>query len=150
MSRPQQPQPGQQPPNGYGQQDHEQRRAYAERPTGAPVVTERRRREPAPRARRRVWPWVLLAVIMIPFLGFAACTALVGGAVSSMDQARQCGTVAIGQSFTHKSGLTLSAAGPTPYQSDNEFIVSAREKGVRVGRDHLHGTDKPVGATLSP
>jgi hypothetical protein len=38
---------------------------------------------PAPQKRRRVWPWVLLGIFMAPILGFVACTAMVGGAVSA-------------------------------------------------------------------
>lgn len=35
-----------------------------------------------PPKRRRVWPWVLLGVVLVPILGFVACTAAVGKAVS--------------------------------------------------------------------
>lgn len=36
---------------------------------------------PAPR-KRKVWPWVLAAVVLLPILAFAACTAIVGGAIT--------------------------------------------------------------------
>lgn len=102
----------------------------------------------APPRRRRVWPWVLLAVFLVPILGFAACTALVGGAVSAVDQARQGGTVAIGETFTYQDGLALSVAAPAPYEADNEFIIGAGEQGYEATVTVTNGTDAPVGASL--
>lgn len=102
----------------------------------------------APPRRRKVWPWVLLAVILVPVLAFGACAALVGGAVSAVDQARQGGTVALGETFTYQDGLALSAAVPTPYDAGNEFIVADNETAYESVITVVNGTDSPVGASL--
>lgn len=102
---------------------------------------------PAPR-RRRVWPWVLLGAVLVPILGFVACTAMVGGAISAVDQARQGGTVAIGETYTYQGGLALSVAAPTPYDADNEFIVGPGEQGYEATVTVTNGTDAPIGAAL--
>lgn len=101
-----------------------------------------------PQKRRRIWPWVLLAVVMVPILGFVACTALVGGAVNAVDQARQGGTVAIGETFTYQSGLSLSVSQPAPYDAGNEFIVGPDEDAYEATVTVVNGSDAPVGATL--
>jgi len=91
---------------------------------------------------------VLLAVALVPLLGFAACTALVGGAISAVDQARQGGTVTIGETFTYDSGLAITTAAPTPYDAGNEFIVAPGEQAYEVLVTVTNGTPNPVGATL--
>ncbi len=101
-----------------------------------------------PPKRRKVWPWVLLAAVMIPILGFVACAALVGTAVNQVEENRQGGTVAIGETFTYKSGLAITVAQPTPYDADNEFIVSDKETGYEATVTVVNGTDKSVGAVL--
>lgn len=101
-----------------------------------------------PPKRRRVWPWVLLAVFLVPILGFAACTALVGGAISAVDQQRQGGTVQIGETFTYASGLSLTVSAPAPYDADNEFIIGEGEQGYEVSVTIVNGTAQPVGASL--
>lgn len=102
---------------------------------------------PAPK-RRKVWPWVLPGIVMVPVLGFVACTALVGGAISAVDAARQGGTVAIGETFTYASGLSLTVAPPTPYEPENQFEVSSGEQAFETVVTVVNGTDKPVSATL--
>jgi hypothetical protein len=103
---------------------------------------------PAPKARRRVWPWVLLVVVMLPILGFIGCTALVGGAISAVDQARKGGTVQIGETFTYASGLALTVAAPKPYQPKNEFEVGRDEQAFEAAVTVTNGSDRAVSATL--
>lgn len=98
--------------------------------------------------RRRVWPWVLLAVVLVPILGFAACTALIGGAVSAVDDARKGGTVAIGETFTYASGLALTVAAPAPYTPDNEFEVPTGQIAFEAPVTIVNGSDQPVSAAL--
>lgn len=101
-----------------------------------------------PKARRRVWPWLLLGLVMVPVLLFVACTALVGGAISSVDKAREGGTVAIGETFTYASGVGITVAPPTPYTSDNQFEVAAGETAFEAAVTVVNGSDKPVSASL--
>ncbi len=98
--------------------------------------------------RRRIWPWVLLALVLVPVLFFVACTAFVGTAVNSVDQARKGGTVKIGDTFTYASGLALSVSAPKPYKSSNPYIIDKGEAGYEVTVTIRNGTNKPVGATL--
>lgn len=117
---------------------------YAQQPQPYPQPYAQR---PAPK-RRRVWPWVLLAVVLVPILGFAGCTALLAGGVAAVDQARKGGTVGLGETFTYQSGLALSVAVPTPYKSDNQFDIGRGEVGYEATVTITNGTDKPVGAAL--
>lgn len=138
MTYPQQPgRPGQHPDQQPGYDD----RRYDD-PRYAPPP-------PAAKKRRRVWPWVLLAVVMTPILGFAACAALFAGGVAAVDQARQGGTVAIGETFTYQSGLALTVSQPVPYDADNEFIIAAGEQGYESTVTITNGTDQPVGSALT-
>ena len=133
---------------GYGPQyGAQQYGGFDDGPGYPPQQQGRRAPEPAPR-RRRVWPWVLLAVFLVPILGFAACTAMVGGAISAVDQARQGGTVAIGETYTYQGGLALSVAQPSPYNADNEFLVGAGQQGYEALVTVTNGTDAPVAASL--
>ena len=109
-------------------------------PTPQVVVVERK--------RRRIWPWVLLALVLIPVLLFAACTALVGGAVKSVDDARKGGTVNIGQTFSYASGLALTVSAPEPFTESNPYIVSRDEAAYEVTVTIKNGTKDPVGAAL--
>jgi hypothetical protein len=103
----------------------------------------------APRKKRKVWPWVLLAIVMIPILGFVACTALVGVGVKAVDDARQGGTVKLGETFTYASGLAITASQPTPYDAGNEFIVDpSKEDAYEVTVSITNGTKDPVSASL--
>jgi hypothetical protein len=121
----------------YGQQQPPQH--YQQQHTQHPA--------PAPK-RRRVWPWVLLAVVLVPIIGFAGCTALLAGGVAAVDQARKGGTVGLGETFTYQSGLALTVAVPTPYKSDNQFDIGRGEVGYEATITITNGTDKPVGAAL--
>ncbi|WP_214367070.1 hypothetical protein [Pseudonocardia sp. H11422] len=116
------------PPQGYGYQQ-----GYA---------------PPPPPKKRKVWPWVLLAVFMVPVLFFVACSALVGGAVKAVDDARAGGTVAIGEEFSYASGLKIAVTQPQPHSVDNEFIVGPNETAYEATVTVTNGTDQPVGAAL--
>ena len=70
------------------------------------------------------------------------------GGVAAVDQARQGGTIAIGETFTDQSGLALSVSAPAPYDAGNEFIVGADEQAYEVSVTIVNGTDRPVGAVL--
>lgn len=103
---------------------------------------------PPPRRKRRVWPWVLLGVVLVPILVIAACTALLSAGISGVEQARQGGTVAIGETFTYQSGLALTVSAPTPYTPSNEFVVPDGQTAYEVTVSAVNGTPNPVGATL--
>ena len=98
--------------------------------------------------RRRIWPWVLLAFALVPVLFFVACTAFVGTAVNSVDQARKGGSVQIGDTFTYASGLAIAVSAPKPYKSSNPYIVGKSEAGYEATVTIRNGTKNPVGATL--
>jgi hypothetical protein len=121
------------PSGSYGQQPHMQQ-PYAQ--------------PPPPPKRRKVWPWVLLAVVLIPILGFVACTAMVGAGIKAVDDARKGGTVQIGETFTYASGLAITVAQPEPYDAGNEFIVGDNEAGYEATVTVVNGTKDPVGASL--
>lgn len=101
-----------------------------------------------PQKKRKVWPWVLLAVVMVPILGFVGCMALVGAGAKAVDDAREGGTVKLGESFTYKSGLGLAVSTPEPVDVNNEFIVAAGEKAYEVTVTVTNGTKDAVGASL--
>ena len=69
---PQQPY-GQQPQQPYGQQP----------PQGYPAQYGQPYQPPK---KKKKWPWILLAIFVVLIAGFAGCTALVGGAVNSIDE----------------------------------------------------------------
>lgn len=102
----------------------------------------------APPKKRKVWPWVLLAVVLIPVLGLVGCVALLGAGVSAVDQARQGGTVKIGETFTYASGLAITVSAPEKYTSSNEFVVSPGNDAYEVTVTINNGTPSPVGAVL--
>ena len=104
--------------------------------------------QPPPKKRRKVWPWVLLAVVMVPILGFVACTAMLGAGVKAVDDARQGGTVKIGETFTYASGLAITVSAPKAYDADNEYVVGKNEKAYEVTVSVVNGTKDPVGASV--
>lgn len=135
-------QPRYQAPQAYPQQPGGGYPPHGQQQWGPPPAP------PAPARRRRVWPWVLLGAVLVPILGFVACTAMVGGAISAVDQQRQGGTVAIGETFTYASGLALTVALPVPYDAGNEFIIGADEQGYEAAVTITNGTDRAVDAVL--
>jgi hypothetical protein len=98
--------------------------------------------------KRKVWPWVVLAAVLVPIIGFAACTAVLGAGATAVDNARKGGTVAIGETFTYASGLALTVSEPKPYDPSNEFVVSPGNEAYEVTVTITNGTDNPVGAAL--
>lgn len=101
-----------------------------------------------PPKRRRVWPWVLLAALLVPILGFVACTAVLGAGISAVDNARKGGTVAIGETFTYASGLAITVSAPQRYTPSNEFMVTRGNEAYEVTVTIHNGTPNPVGAVL--
>ncbi len=68
---------------------------------------------------------------------------------SAVQDQRAGGTVALGGSFTYRSGLALAVSVPVPHQVGNEFIVDPdTEEAFAVTVRVTNGTDEPVGAAL--
>ena len=124
------------PPSGQYQQPNQS--------FGPPPHTYQQQ-APAPK-RRKVWPWVLLAVVLVPILGFVACTALVGGAVKAVDDARQGGTVEIGQSFTYAGGIGLATSPLKSYKPSNPYSLQQGEVAYETTVTVTNGTKDPIGA----
>lgn len=101
-----------------------------------------------PPKKRRIWPWVLLAVVLIPVVFFVACTAMVGGAVNAVNDARQGGTVNIGETFTYQSGLAITVAAPAVYKPKNQFEVGDGFEAFEAPITVTNGTQAPVGVAL--
>jgi hypothetical protein len=82
---------------------------------------------PPPQKRRRVWPWVLLGAVLVPILGFVACTAMVGGAVSAASGPAtiryeisgdgQAGNV----TYSTESGVSQEANAALPWTKTAEY-----------------------------
>ncbi|HZZ48907.1 MAG TPA: hypothetical protein VFE65_18665 [Pseudonocardia sp.] len=104
---------------------------------------------PAPqRRKRRVWPWVLLGIVLTPILLFSACAALFVGAATSFDASRQGGTVPLGQTFTYPSGVAITVTAPTGFAVDNPFIVTKKEQAYVSTVTVHNGSKNPVGTAL--
>ncbi|MFR9807417.1 hypothetical protein ACL02T_34775 [Pseudonocardia sp. RS010] len=104
-------------------------------------------RQQAPKKRKK-WPWIVGALVLVPILAFAGCTALVGGAISAVDSAREGGSVGLNDTYTYASGVAVSASTPQPYSSDNPYIVGSGEQGWESTVTITNGSKNPVGATL--
>ncbi|MET3959818.1 hypothetical protein ABIE52_006753 [Rhodococcus sp. OAS809] len=76
---PQQPY-GQQPQQPYGQQP-QQPYGQPQQPGYAPYA-----QQPLPPQKKKKWPWILLAIVVVFIALVAGCTALVGGAINSVDE----------------------------------------------------------------
>jgi hypothetical protein len=85
---------------------------------------------------------------MVPVLGFVACTAILGAGVMAIDDARQGGTVKIGETFTYASGIALTVSQPKPFDANNALIVGSEEKAYEVVVTVTNGTENPVGSAL--
>lgn len=141
----QQPQPQQygqqwapqQPSQGFGFAPQNGRPQH---PTNAPVSLRPK--------KRKKWPWIVGALVLLPILMIGGCMAMLGGAVSAVDSARQGGTANLGETLTYQSGLTLSASVPAPWKSDNQFDIAAGEQGYESTVTITNGTKDAVGASL--
>lgn len=116
-----------------------QRRAHQ---VGAPP-----RRRPEPR-RRSKWPIVVVCVLLVPLLGLGACVALIGTGVQAVDNARQGGTVALGQSFRYASGVELAVTEPSSYTAPNEFAVQRGNVAYEATVTITNGTSRAMSAAL--
>lgn len=73
----------QQPQQPYGQQPPQQ--PYGQQPPqGYPAQYGQPPYEPP--KKKKKWPWILLAIFVVLIALFAGCTALVGGAINSVDE----------------------------------------------------------------
>lgn len=171
MTYPNQPRSGSQQPH-YGQQPHQgqqpgpsrqqaQPQQYVQQwaPQQAPqqqfgfVPQQQAYAQPAPVAqqpakKRKKWPWIVGALVLIPILLMGGCMALLGGAVNAVDEARKGGTAEVGQTLTYASGLGISASTPTQWKPDNAFEVSNNEQAYESIVTITNGTGDPVGAAL--
>lgn len=82
--RPQRPHPQQTPRPPYPPQRPGQRPPPPPQAPYQRPVPQQYAPPPAPARRRRVWPWVLLGMVLVPVLGFVGCAALLGGAASQV------------------------------------------------------------------
>ncbi|OYD60805.1 MmpS family transport accessory protein [Rhodococcus sp. OK302] len=57
--------------------------AYGQQPQGQPPQYGQPYQPPQ---KKKKWPWILLAIFVVFIALFAGCTALVGGAISSVDE----------------------------------------------------------------
>jgi hypothetical protein len=131
------------PPGQYGSgQNPYPQQQYAPLPYGQQQPVK-------PPKRRRVWPWILLAVVLIPVLVIAGCSALFVGGVSAVQDQRQGGTVAIGQTFTYKDGVAVTVADIKPYQPTNPYVIDATESAYQGTLTLVNGTKTPLGAALT-
>jgi hypothetical protein len=144
--QPYQPYPPQQP--GWQQspvgQNNGGYRQYAgggyQQPTGQQYAPPQP--PPAPK-RRRVWPWVLLAVVLIPVLIVAGCSALFVGGVSAVQDQRAGGALPIGQTFTYKDGTALTVADLGSYRSPNPYSVAKGELAFQGTVTVMNGSKNP-------
>jgi hypothetical protein len=120
--------------------------SHAAHTTSAPSGASRRAAAPPP--RRKVWPWVVLALVLVSILGFVAYTALLGAGVKAVDDARAGGQVAIGETFTYQSGLAIAVSEPKPYRGANQFEVSPGNEAYEVAVTIANGTHDPVSLAL--
>lgn len=141
-----QPQPPQQ--SGY-RQPYPPQQAYqyppnphSQHPTNMPTYL------PPSKPKRKKWPWIVGALVLVPILMVGGCMALLGGAVSAVDQARKGGTVNLGEAYTYASGVKVSASVPKQDNPGNQFIVAKDEQGFVSTVTVTNGTDKAVAAAL--
>ncbi|MCO1657325.1 hypothetical protein [Pseudonocardia humida] len=111
---------------------------------------QRRARPIAPARRPRSrWPLVLAIVIGLPLVLVGSCIALIGAGAERVQEERAGGTVALGETFSYRSGLGLSVSVPVPHEVDNRFIVDPdAERAFAVTVKVFNGTDRPVAAAL--
>nr|WP_312964393.1 hypothetical protein [Kocuria rhizophila] len=74
----------QQPHDGYTQQGQ-----YQGQPYGQQGYPQQGYYQEPPKKKRKKWPWIVGAIVLLLILMFAGCAALVGGAAKSVDEAMQ-------------------------------------------------------------
>lgn len=116
--------------------------------SNAPVPT------PAPRRKRR-WPWVLLAFFLVIVGGFAACTAMVGGAINKIDENAKT-QVAVTYSVTGQGKASITYDTSTDAGVSSESANDARlpwSKDVTISgilkTPHVLATLGPDGGTVT-
>jgi hypothetical protein len=92
---------------------------------------------------------VLAVLVLVPVAVVASCVAAVRAGASRVQEERAGGTVAMGETFSYRSGLGLSVSVPVPHEAGNPFIVDPdTERAFAVTVKVFNGTDRPVGAAL--
>ncbi|WP_226353569.1 hypothetical protein [Pseudonocardia sp. ICBG601] len=86
--------------------------------------------------------------MLVPILGIAACSALFVGGVNAVQEQRKGGTVAVGQTFTYKSGVALTVSDVVPYKSSNQFIVTKDEAAYKGLVTVVNGGKTQINAAL--
>jgi cytoskeletal protein RodZ len=91
---------------------------------------------PPPRKKRRVWPWVLLGVLILFAVGIGGCMAIVASAANSVNQQSQTvhnvtykmttqhdSKVSVGYSQSTNAGIATSSVGPvsSPWSVDTKI-----------------------------
>jgi hypothetical protein len=79
MTQPPQQPYGNQPQQPYGNQP------YGQQP-GQPYPNQYQQPHAQPPKKRKKWPWILLAVVVLFIAAMGGCVALIGGAVDSVDE----------------------------------------------------------------
>jgi hypothetical protein len=138
---PQQPYPQQ--PNGVYHQPYQQ--LTGQHHGTGPYGQQYAPQPPAPAPkRRRIWPWFLLAVVLVPVLVVVSCSALFVGGVTAVQDQRQGGTLPIGQTFTYKDGTALTVGEIKPYKSDNPYSVTKSETAYQGTVTVVNGSKNPT------
>ena len=103
--------------------------------------------QPAPppvQRRRRIWPWFLLAIVLVPVLTVVSCTALFGAAVNGVNTARQGGTVPIGHTFTYQDGTQVTVSDIAGHKVSNPYILDRGEVAYQGTVTVVNGTKNPL------
>lgn len=94
--------------------------------------------------QRRIWPWVLLCIVMVPIFGVVACAALVGMESNQAAADNKGGTAAFGSAFEYSDGLAIAAAAPTTYTPRSSLELGEGEAALAVTFTITNRTKKPV------
>ncbi|WP_336873509.1 MmpS family transport accessory protein [Rhodococcus qingshengii] len=80
------PQDPQQPQQPYGEQPQQPQQPYGQQPQQPYGQPPQGYAPQQPPQKKKKWPWILLAIVVLFIALFAGCTALVGGAINSVDE----------------------------------------------------------------
>ena len=100
-----------------------------------------------PMRRRRVWPWVLVALILVAVLAVTLWSTLVVGAGGD-GQEPKAGTVAIGTTVTSASGLAVTVSAIHRYTPTNAILVGPDETAYQGSVTLVNGTANAVNTAL--